>query len=175
MTNKLTSISSTPVQKKSIVLNGPWRVRLVGYPTISESSWKCVAKSVRHRLVETRWWRVANAIARPSLTVVPRPTSSMITWNMISIETAVWKNLPYETLWGRTSQDLRSLEHLDHEGTPVMEQVILSSYSWEQFVYNTNCSKVSGHEWAHLGQNNDQSRLTKERGLPRHVRARDDM
>src|ERR1044072_2197554 len=71
-------------------------------------------------------------------------------------------------------EDGGRLSHLDHEGRAASGEVVRSSDACPDAVEDGQARMFGGHERAHLCEQTDKRRLTKEGALASHVRAGDD-
>ena len=76
-----------------------------------------------------------------------------------------------EGAFGGVVEDVRDLDHLDHEGRGAAADVVARADPGENAVDHADASLGGRHEGADLGQENDQRGLADVGGLARHVRA----
>ena len=78
----------------------------------------------------------------------------------------------HKTLWRHVVKDVRSLSHLDHERGFAQRNVVAGSYAREYFVHKSDVCPLSRNETTHLGKQNNEGCLAKQRRFSGHIRPR---
>ena len=69
----------------------------------------------------------------------------------------------YQTMRRGPLENIRRLQHLNHERAPVVEQVVLGPYTRENSVDDPNLCRLGGDEGASLCQDGNERRLAQQR------------
>ena len=72
----------------------------------------------------------------------------------------------------RVAQDVRCLDHLDHEGALPARELVARAYAREDAVYEADLRALGGDEGAHMRHYRNERRGAQVGGFSRHVRPR---